>query len=455
MILPNNPKVAIIDDKYEEVKPVFKFLSKQGVPYVYYDGEKDCLPKVPLSDLRIIFSDINIRDNQLGNKNISGEIVSYISKIVEKNNHSFLLVFWTQNESLIPEVKKYLEFAGLIPVDIITIEKPSSEITIEEFSKLITNKLENHQSYEVISYWENFISLKVSEYTNNLCDTIASDSKEKEISWEDSAKNVFYSLANAYCGNVEDVKSDDNKVITFSIDYLNKIFINSLTGKNNFIPVDIKFNNISEISLLTLSKLNGDLFFSKNESSDIENGKIFYANNISMRKLLLKNIFDNKLPEKYKPEIVGLILTPSCDIAHPRYLRNEEDGYHRVLYGLRIVLDKDDNNYQQFLKSYSIVKNKYKLIDENTSITPKEKAKLKKCIRPMTPMDLFITQPFIIFGEEEISILIFHFSSITTERIIANTTRFFLKINERLISDIQSKLANHINRIGNDMLEFF
>jgi hypothetical protein len=61
MNLPGNGSVVVIDDKHEEALPLLKVLSKNQVPVTYFmGGDPDELPVHPLTDIRLLFLDINL-----------------------------------------------------------------------------------------------------------------------------------------------------------------------------------------------------------------------------------------------------------------------------------------------------------------------------------------------------------------------------------------------------------
>ena len=455
MLLPQNPKVIIIDDKYEDAKWLLQLFSKNGIPYLYFDGDKESLPQTPFSSIRIVFSDINIRDNEIANSNTASELVSLLEKLIDAQNTMFLLVFWTKNSPVIPEVKKYLDLTKIKPLKIINIDKPTQdefeEMTIEKMSSLINSRLGKLDTYEFLNYWENLISSKSIMYSNKLSDIITFNSVEQKIDWDSSGIDIFSALACTYKGTNDLDFTNQELNLSYTKNYINSSFANSLSNeKINGMNI-FSLNKDYQISLKTIAKLNSSLFFSNVISNKVANGLLFNYSDFELEKLLINNIFTDDVPSEMVLKLVGLVLTPACDIAHPRFLTNGEDGYHRILYGILFNLEDSDSNYKLFLKYFKNSKSTQEKIMKLEGIDKKILKNIKKAVRPNTPAELFITQPF--FDNGKVSTIIFHFGSICTRRIIENQTDFIYQLNENLVFDIQTKLANHINRLGNSMIE--
>jgi hypothetical protein len=194
------------------------------------------------------------------------------------------------------------------------------------------------------------------------------------------------------------------------------------TIKSKQFIYDVLLSN-KKLSLEQLAKLNASLFFDFYPDVKPFPGYIFIDNRKDelLRKILIKTIIKrDEIPEDIK--VVGMIITPSCDLANRKYLHDDDEhtALFRVLYGLCIPI----SDYKVF----------YKSID-----------------RIYSSQAHFITEPF--WYSDKSHALIFHFGSMTSlwwneEEM----PRFEFGIKEHLAFDIQSKMANHANRLGNAML---
>ena len=79
--------------------------------------------------------------------------------------------------------------------------------------------------------------------------------------------------------------------------------------------------------------------------------------------------------------------------------------------------------------------------------------KIQRCISSNRPENLYITQPFMD-GDNELFVFVFHFGTIQTKEINPASICFSYLMKNSLVSDLQTKLANHVNRLGNSMLEY-
>ena len=61
MQFPGNGRIAVIDDLWKEAKPLLSILSKNGAPFLYYDGDVRELPKKPIAGLRFLFLDLDFQ----------------------------------------------------------------------------------------------------------------------------------------------------------------------------------------------------------------------------------------------------------------------------------------------------------------------------------------------------------------------------------------------------------
>lgn len=454
-----SPKTVFIDDKIEEIQSLLELFAKEGIPYLYYNGKSENLPQEPYKGIRLVISDINLLENEEkdSDKQIS-KLYEVLSSIISEDSYTFHLVFWTQSEDdAVPDIRKYLESSNIYPLDITIIKKPTDidiqHMNFNDFEELLESKIPSVDAYNFLTDWENTIQKEVSNFTDSLSSVIKNN--DTNITWDESAKKIFSCLANSYLGK-DLVPSAHSENLQAVRNYINQSFIHTISNSSYLIN-DMELPETSQISLSTLAKLNYNLFFNTNFSTEIENGKIFTIEsenieNEELKQLIINNIFgDNTIPVDYNPILVGLIITPQCDLAHPRYLHSDTSNYQRVLYGIKLNID---SNFTEYLKKNQITKSTEKAIMENVHLTDKVKKKICKLIKNPFGQDIFQIQPFLD-NENKISVIIFHFGTISTEKIEDLNLKIILMLKQDLVFDIQSKLANHVNRLGNSMLEFY
>ena len=107
-IIPLNGRIAIVDDVIEQALPLMRVLSKNNIPYVFYQGNNvDFLPEESENDIRILFLDLNLLGGRDANpKEIRSVLFNTIKKIISPNNYPYVLILWSRQEN---EYKEMLE----------------------------------------------------------------------------------------------------------------------------------------------------------------------------------------------------------------------------------------------------------------------------------------------------------------------------------------------------------
>lgn len=458
MLFPNNPKIVIIDDEYEDVKGLMDVFSRKGIPYIYFTGARDSQPETPFNSVRLIILDID-----LGVRNISQDaktkasvLATYIKKIISPETMPCVCMFWTRNDELIEFVKTNLQLANFSLIFCTSKGKPTraqmSTMQMEAFEQILSSAI----SSEMVDYiidWENLIQKKASDFVNKIS-TIANDNSSiSGVDWNDSIKNVFSKLTCSYIGaNKKIPQGHQAEALEYATYILNQSFAETISKELNR-SISINLPQIPSVSLDTIAKLNSILFIEKCSDTKIENGKVFIDNdNTSLFELLKEKILSKKGKNECQSQLVSVILTPSCDLAHNKYLYKDNPrlDYHRTLAGIKIEIG-NNIDYKSFFEYAASAYSKKEKIEKST-LAPKLKKEIKDCILCNKPENFYETQPFID-EDGKICIIIFHFGTIQTKGITPENISFSYLLKNSLISDLQTKLANHVNRLGNSMLE--
>lgn len=451
MLFPQNPKVIIVDDDYDDVAVLLQTFSKNGIPYIYLNGSKDSEPTEPFSGIRLIILDIDIegRTNSATDTNSKASSISvYVKKIIAKEAYPYFILFWTKNDDAITKIIDYLKVDNMSPVGYINLEKPAREdiknLTISDIEEKIRHATSS-ESFEYLMEWEKSVQKKSSDFVND----ISIIAKNNDSDWENSIKQLFTKLCCSYTGKGK-IDLDDTSNMDYATIILNRSFSDSLQYHLNTHITDLPTN--VNLPLHTIADLNTRLFFEDIVDNKIETGKIFVEEcQENINNILLNEILVGTLPEDVKTSLIGAVMTPSCDLAHKKYLKNKKIELHRVVYG--ILIENIDEKFEDMFKHYHMVSKAKNKINDCNVIPDKLKEMLGKRITVNKPENLFIIQPFLNF-EDSVSVILFNFSTFTSKEIDANGITFCYKMKENLTFDLQSKLANHINRLGNSMLEF-
>ena len=432
MWFPQNPKVLVVDDTPSEIDPLLKLFSQNGIPYVYFDGKEDSLPDKPFSSIRLVILDIDLegRTTGLDDKSKASVLANYISQLITIKDSLYAILFWTKRKEVIDNVIKYLSQENGEPVVWKDMEKPAkADLNLEYVREKFFSNLQD-DVFEYLIKWEEGISKDASSFTNMISNIAKKESVKASCNWTESMKSILTKFACTYTG--EKSITDKSNAISYATNILN-IGLSESFSSNIELEKTITLPQNSSLSFETLADLNNILFFEDVlDPKKIENGKVFHSEDLELLELLKTDKTIKKFLQYGEVSLISIILTPSCDIAHHKNLRklNAEDSniidfeVHRILYGVQIdiVNDKyEDSGFLTLLKSKG-------------------------------PENVFFIQPFKNPKNGGKSIIIFHFDTVTYKRIKQNEYAFDFMLKENLTYDLQTKLANHVNRLGNNML---
>jgi hypothetical protein len=272
------------------------------------------------------------------------------------------------------------------------------------------------KAFNYLLAWENLLDKTISDFSNKYFSAVSTDGNNDD--WSGKMVVLLGHLASSYTGeklynNTEDLK---NAMLAMG-DSFGASIQKSIKAEN----LDLEMHLLQEpIELQDIAVQNALLFLDFQPAKKISFGNLFIINQPDkhLKEALYKNIYPDNTDGTL---ICGMIVTPSCDIAHSKYLHNQKNCY-RILYGLMIpVMDI---------------------------------AHIKK-IHRIKKDSIFMIEPFYYEQKELIFILLFHFGSLSSVWWDDNDVpQFEFAIKEHLAFDVQSKLANHVNRLGNSMLQF-
>lgn len=82
-VFPCFGRVAIVDDKREEVRQIQNILAEKGVPYIFYDYQDMHELEINKVDgIRILFLDIRLEDGTSEEKNLLTVLASTVERII-------------------------------------------------------------------------------------------------------------------------------------------------------------------------------------------------------------------------------------------------------------------------------------------------------------------------------------------------------------------------------------
>jgi hypothetical protein len=422
--LSNSGRVVVIDDEWPGVEVLVKSLAKLGVPYYYFDGSIDDLPANPIEGIRFVFLDIELADTRgADDKNKASALAARIFRIVGEGNGPYFIVFWTQHSEVIPYVLEYLA-PKAPPVQWINLEKPNKnapgdEWSIQAVTRKIEDKLNNIGAFRLYVEWENILNLAGAKFVNDFSSLVPRD-PDNPTEWSIGTSTLFHKLYSTYSGSSAECSAEDK--FRGACTLLNQSFSDTLqraTQKGLTLPsgFDLKGGKLADN---VIPKINTALFIDSSGNSSISTGSIIFLDDEQFSNDLQKAIFKNgKAPGDLR--LCSVIVTPECDLAHNKIFCRTENGNesicHRLLYGL----------------CFPSVGNLDKI-----------------CIEKGRDAR-FVIEPF--WHEGKSKTIIFHFGTLSKSHKIEQSGTPAFSLRRDLIFDLQSKAANHVNRLGNYQLK--
>lgn len=410
MPLSKSGRVAIVDDKYEEVAPLMQALGKQGVPYLYYNGNVKTLPEQVIAGIRFVFLDIELDGMEGQNeKSKASKIVGVLKKLIGVSNEPYVIIFWTTHHNVIDKVLENCKSKGIPPVASIDLDKADYLTGIDSIQKIteaLDSKLKDIGAFQLYTEWENLIHSSASQVVGEFSEIAKEETGEM---WSKKTASLFFTLYKNYVD--KNITNDNSEKFKLSCHLLNRNFLGLLesnTALKLMLPEGLKIDQAMKLSDIEKAKLNKTLFIGDSLSSKPSTGDIYIEkNNDGLLKDLEKAMFKSDAPSDC--QLCKVVLTPECDIAQNKTMKvssgEKEVAVHRVVYGL--LCTKKDNN-----KSGS----RYRV----------------------GPIE----------HEKKIIYLYFFFAMLEAckESDFHGAPLFTMK--RDLCFDLQSKAANHVNRLG-------
>lgn len=450
-MIPLNGRIAIVDDIIDQAMPLIRVLSKNNIPFVYYRGNLlEELPNIPENDIRILFLDLNLFDGRDARpKEIQSALYSVINRVISPNNYPYVIILWSRQEKqykfLLEElfVNRLKQCAPIAILEWIKSDFFPNYAEMEENcdnEERILDELKNALStipaYAYLLQWENCIH-------NSADKTIQAVFHDLQFTndWQNNANCVLSMFAHSYLDKHYAQVSQIEKVRS-SLLFLNDVYYDALEEyiQNEFFEtksIELNHSVGDEEKNIIKSKINTSILFSKNVASITQPGCVFVwkdenvpdissailndslntqiihekveRENVGKCAKELKKIFDGCFKNAKKAikdsyiRACGIVVTPSCDYAQ------NKTKFDRVLFG--IIIDADRFN-ELDIKSDALY---------------------------VTPVFNYESQP---------RIMVLHFRYFNTEKIDEDIVAPLFRLRHTILSEIQSKLARHINRQG-------
>lgn len=464
MQIQNNAQILVIDDHYEEVKNVLSCLTKNGLSYIHNDGSEDQRPVNKYLGVRFVILDIDLEGRTSGitsDATKASTLVTYLEEIISDKNGPLFILFCTKNEDVIRYVKKYFASSSLVLAGCDSLEKDANgiagDVAIEKLNEAVQGSI-LPDTFRFFLSWEQQVDVERTSFIRDLVsfqqgafEVSSKKDLDKRINdWNELLKKILCNFAVAYTGQRWKEIQSDERVPLFALRMLNSCFKDKLPQKAELFNVP---TTSITIPIECVAKINKSLFMEKiDDDKRVDTGRVFYDEDESLLDALKEIILRNEEPIEVK--LLTVVITPQCDLAHPRYLslKNVEDEadvpLHRIVRGIEIEIS--DKHYEKLFQKAGSYQEKLDFIKQ-LNISDGDKATLNGYISAQSADYLFKTFP-IENNSGKKCVWIFHFATVSTIPI-KREQRFDYQLSKELIFDLQSKLANHVNRLGNSMLE--
>lgn len=451
-IIPLNGRVAIVDDDVNQALPLISVLSRHNIPYVFFKGnDVKYLPSKPENDIRILFLDLNLLGEKIEKeKAIRSVLYSTLKQIISPQNYPYVLVLWSRQENEYGKVLSDLFQNELKDRSPITIENFVKSDFFPNFSQELDKSIDDEKilielnriitslpAYSHLMQWENCIHNAADETIQD----IFHDFHYPE-NWNNSANCILNMFSKSYLEKHYGEATNEEKVKA-SLLFLNDVYYDTLESSiaNSDIenPKEFLYETNSDLVSAIRSKINNCLLISKSQTQISQPGCIVIsADNSAEYMKCAKSVLDDcldteslrrdvnkqfvdannkeakKLYNKKRKELreailssaipCGVVVTPACDYAQKKV------KYDRIVLGLII-----DSCNRQFIDTKSEA--------------------------------IYISPSFDENEHERILVLNYRYF-LTKELIKVNDIKVLFRIRNSLLSEIQSKLARHINRQG-------
>lgn len=474
MILPTNGKVVVFDDVYNDVKGLLQTLSKNRIPYNYYQDEGGLdLPEAPIKNVRLIFLDIQLVSGQsLSSHNIISTVGNRFQKILEPNNN-YVLVYWsTKKDKYQNDLEQAFENGLKEYKPILTISLNKAEALskgngiVDYITSQIEEESDNFNLFKVFALWENLVNDSAGNLINDFTNFIG-----KDKDWDESTKYVLYKLAQAYSGKTINNKTDIEKLkdslFTLSytlIDTIENSISNTIEEKKDLLigVISDKQNGNEDYSSIINNKL---LLSEMTFTGNIPGCLFLLEEELEYKKDNSKSDLDNVVSNKLIPQERRKDVVKKAENRHFDNIKRLENHLKAITKNFNIIVNSvinlSDSEERRKLRD-SVLDESIKI---ELNISPlcdfaQEKMQCTRILPGLLLKSSFIDSlnkqnAYNYFSDCVIRFrkgdyyLLFDFrflyskpESLLKKRVSNN------KLRHQLLSDIQLNLGSHINRSG-------
>ena len=475
-----NGRVAIVDDKYNDVKCLLSDLSKHQIPYRFYhfEGDPEVLPDEAdgENDFRILIMDLNlINDGVLDSKTLISSLLPVLQRLIPSTNYPYVFAYWSKHEDEHKDVieKELFQKEELIhkqPIAFVSLDKSKyismtgkpTTAPIKIFEEICT-QLDSLAAYKVLLHWENIIHTSAD---TTIQDVFCFDSIYGQ-QWSNISLDLLSRFSKASLGHKEFKATDDETRIKSSISVLGPLFVDSL---------ETSINN----ETFAVQGLDKVATYSDNNIMNV-NTKLLIEQNVNVNKIfpgVLSSYKDQNELSSFMNEVLNFRLVESE--ARNQFILNLKNGKNNSLLPKRNNIPPPrkykkntspdpwsllTNSQQQRVFSKFRSELRKNTVFVNISLDPlcdhvQSKVKFRKFTDGVLFPDdqkalldnnsegIFISPSFKYNGINYL--LVLSLKHLHTKKVDLTNLPFtpLLRVRQGMLAEIQSKLARFISRQG-------
>ena len=448
-IFPRYGKVAIVDDKYDEVKAIQNILAEKGVPYIFYDYQSMLdADIVKVDGIRLLFLDIRLEDGMSEEKNLLTVLASTVERIIPVNNGPYYIILWTNEAVMKDKVIEYLntnldEHETTKPSMISTMDKKAfltkslddiknviSSLYAEQNMLAFLTEIENRTMQVTPNVIKMIVYRFLKEVNNSelekLFVRLAMTEKDNCESAFSATKIILYQIFELIRDRYMEIISDESSVESLAnywkFDFSDKKMVDEL----------LKEKEVEQKAIIN-TVLNANVYA---EKSDNVPGKIYVHDNDTLTinpDVLMESTFGKNRPVfiSGKTEIpyelipIELDITPSCDYAQ------RKNHMLRTLYGYIIYFKKIEGTPVE----------DWAQIDYHGKTDGK------------TPDYVYVTPAFYI--NKQMCVLALNTKMLgLEEHNYSDNLTYLFRLNSELTNEIRKKAGEVISRLGFNSINY-
>lgn len=434
-----NGRIAIVDDKYDDVKCLLSDLSKHQIPYRFYhfEGNPEVLPDAADgdNDFRILIMDLNlINDGVLDSKTLISSLLPILSRLIPTTNYPYVFAYWSKHEDEHRDIiekelfqkeelihKQPIAFVNLDKSKYISMTGEPTTAPIKIFEEICT-QLDNLAAYKALLHWENIIHTSAD---TTIQDVFCFDSGIGG-NWSDNSLDLLTRFSKANIGKNSN-NSNDAKKSQAAISVLNPIFSDTCDKKihQEIQPINGLYKSTRNKKINT-SNLNSKLLLDFNIVHDNAPGTVSKLNGFNMSGFITTQFDEERIEKFYKTELGQL----STRVEKNAFINKLKDDTIKSAFLIQVCVDA--------ICDYTNQKVRYSRYIDGAVILNSSKEQFYD-------NEASFKSPPFIYNETEYFLLLNnqYFSSVK-----ADYSQPIFRIREQMLAEIQSKLARHISRQG-------